>query len=436
MLSTDCQFKNAQQETATLLLYKFLNNRQKVFLLEGIPGSGKTHTVSNFLKNQHDIPYCNIIILTPTHQAKKVIAEKTGGKFECSTIHSFLGFTKQIDKNGDTFFKITEKKDSGSSIKVVVVDECSMVNKKCFEALMKIRNKKDFKLIFLGDKNQLPPIGENVSLSFGVDKEDRYKLTENVRNSNDIFKLTTYILQNIRKKCDFFTESTKNITVYKNVIEYHEKLKQVVKETDKINQVKILCWTNNKRKNMNVYVRKLKYGDSPQKYYVGEELISMSMLMSVDGQTQLATNDMFEIEGLEKEMINVDKSEHIPKRFKKYFEEMPEFEVWKISNTDFYIYDMVDKYVKKFNRIMEMIYDECYEYKKKDFWEQYYRLKEIFLPEVDYTYALTVHRSQGSEWDIIFLDSSNINRNRKMLEKNKLIYVGASRSKTKLYVLK
>jgi hypothetical protein len=54
--------------------------------------------------------------------------------------------------------------------------------------------------------------------------------------------------------------------------------------------------------------------------------------------------------------------------------------------------------------------------------------------EVDYGYALTVHKSQGSTYDDVYIEYSNILENKKDTEKNKLLYTAITRSSNKLHV--
>ena len=61
-------------------------------------------------------------------------------------------------------------------------------------------------------------------------------------------------------------------------------------------------------------------------------------------------------------------------------------------------------------------------------WEMYYRIHELFMPPIDYSYAITVHRSQGSEWEMIYVEMKDIMKNKRIKERNKLLYVAFSRA--------
>jgi ATP-dependent exoDNAse (exonuclease V) alpha subunit len=54
--------------------------------------------------------------------------------------------------------------------------------------------------------------------------------------------------------------------------------------------------------------------------------------------------------------------------------------------------------------------------------------------EVDYGYALTVHKSQGSTYDNVYIEYNNLLANRKETEKDKLIYTAITRSAKQLHV--
>jgi exodeoxyribonuclease-5 len=54
--------------------------------------------------------------------------------------------------------------------------------------------------------------------------------------------------------------------------------------------------------------------------------------------------------------------------------------------------------------------------------------------EVDYGYALTVHKSQGSTYDDVFIEYNNLQANKKDTEKYKLLYTAITRSANKIHI--
>ena len=74
--------------------------------------------------------------------------------------------------------------------------------------------------------------------------------------------------------------------------------------------------------------------------------------------------------------------------------------------------------------------------KNKFLWKEYYRLKEILDAPIEYSYAITVHKAQGSGYDNVFVDFDNINFCNNNMEKLRLLYTAVSRTKKKLYFIK
>ncbi|MEE3928267.1 AAA family ATPase [Mycoplasmopsis ciconiae] len=126
--------------------------KNNVTVVSGMPGSGKTFLIKtlaetfdeNDLKNEKDY-----VILAPTGRAASNISIKTN--HNSKTIHSFL---KINDDDGELFFDY----DAFDSIKILIIDEFSMVNLNIFFKLMLVLNKLE-KIILIGDSHQLPSIG-------------------------------------------------------------------------------------------------------------------------------------------------------------------------------------------------------------------------------------------------------------------------------------
>ena len=55
-------------------------------------------------------------------------------------------------------------------------------------------------------------------------------------------------------------------------------------------------------------------------------------------------------------------------------------------------------------------------------------------PEIDYGYALTIHKSQGSTYDDVYIEYANILSNTRENEKLKLLYTAITRSSNKLHI--
>lgn len=146
---------------------QILNNQAKtcmqifnkpICVLSGAAGTGKTTAIKSLLNAiQHDQGFAaSFILLAPTGKAAERIKIQTG--MPSMTIHSYLA------KNGWLNENMTLKRKGGklgSDNNTIIIDESSMVDLSLFAALFRAINWNSVqRLIFVGDPNQLPPIGQ------------------------------------------------------------------------------------------------------------------------------------------------------------------------------------------------------------------------------------------------------------------------------------
>lgn len=125
-----------------------------IFILSGGPGTGKTTTINMILRYFED-EGCDIFLAAPTGRAAKRMSEATG--FEAKTIHRLLELTGGAsDEDRNASF---EKNDLNPlEADVIIIDEMSMVDIYLFQALLKAITP-GTRLIMVGDRNQLPSVG-------------------------------------------------------------------------------------------------------------------------------------------------------------------------------------------------------------------------------------------------------------------------------------
>jgi exodeoxyribonuclease V alpha subunit len=119
-------------------------------ILTGGPGTGKTTTLNAIISIYKQSGY-SVSICAPTGRAAKRVTELTG--HDAKTIHRLLEV--QFDRD-ETFFVHNESNPLKAD--VVVVDEFSMVDLLLFESLLRAL-KPNARLILVGDKDQLPSVG-------------------------------------------------------------------------------------------------------------------------------------------------------------------------------------------------------------------------------------------------------------------------------------
>lgn len=160
-------FDNKQKEAIEIAVNKGL------LILTGGPGTGKTTTVKgiiSLMKNRG----LDVALAAPTGRAAKRMTELTG--FEAKTIHRLLEVEYREGASEPSF---THNLRNPLDCDAVIVDELSMVDVTVFSALLDALPLK-CRLIMVGDKDQLPPVGAGNVLSdlinsglFGVVSLDR-----------------------------------------------------------------------------------------------------------------------------------------------------------------------------------------------------------------------------------------------------------------------
>lgn len=126
---------------------------QGVFLLTGGPGTGKTTTINAMIR-YFESEGLELMLAAPTGRAAKRMTEATG--YEASTIHRMLELMGGPNQEERGSFQRNEENPLEAD--VIIIDEMSMVDLSLFHALLKAVQV-GTRLILVGDKDQLPSVG-------------------------------------------------------------------------------------------------------------------------------------------------------------------------------------------------------------------------------------------------------------------------------------
>ena len=126
-----------------------------LFILSGGPGTGKTTTI-NMIIRYFEAEGLDIFLAAPTGRAAKRMTEATG--FEARTIHRMLELNSALSDEDSRKVSFERNQENPLETDLVIIDEMSMVDIQLFQALLKAIAP-GTRLILVGDVNQLPSVG-------------------------------------------------------------------------------------------------------------------------------------------------------------------------------------------------------------------------------------------------------------------------------------
>ena len=155
-----------------------------ISIISGVAGSGKSYVIS-VLHKLHQSKKRNVILCAPTGKAARRLEEVT--EATASTVHRLLGY------NGYEY-----RRDASDPLDadVVIVDEVSMMDTELLYRLFQAIDLDRTTVTLVGDDNQLPPVGPGYPLRDLLENDSDYKarLPEVMRQAGDLKKNCTDIL--------------------------------------------------------------------------------------------------------------------------------------------------------------------------------------------------------------------------------------------------
>ncbi len=374
-----------------------------IFILSGGPGTGKTTTINTIIR-YFMAEGMDIFLAAPTGRAAKRMTEATG--YEARTIHRMLELNGAVSEEAKTA-RFERNEDNPLETDVIIIDEMSMVDIFLFQALLKAVSV-GTRLIMVGDVNQLPSVGAGQVLQDLINSgrfqtmvlEKIFRQAEEsdiVMNAHRIHAGEEITLHN-KSKDFFFLERNDVNVIYKHMIQLIlEKLPSYVGA----NPYDIQVLTPMRKgklgvETLNTILQRYLNPPTPDKkeYVSGETL-----LREQDKVMQIKNNYQLEWEVVSKYGIPIDKGTGI-------------------FNGDIGIIKTIDEYAHE----VVIEFDE----------HRSVRYAYAQLDEVELAYAVTIHKSQGSEYPAVIMPLLTGPR---MLMNRNLLYTGVTRAKNCVTIL-
>ncbi len=440
------------QSTVLSHLAAFLLTQKEnpTYILKGYAGTGKTTLVTTLVKTLPLIGM-NYVLMAPTGRAAKVISNYT--KKEATTIHKRI---YQVMAFPDGSIRIGRAENKFKNT-LFIVDEASMIGEQqdfgktslLDDLLAYVFEGEKCKLLLIGDTAQLPPVGNNESPALDIDflKSEfpvtiaSYELTEVMRQA-----LESGILYNATHLRELVAE---------NNFEYHLPIFQI-KQFNDINRIDpeifeellfnsfnaehctdsiIICKSNYRANLFNQAIRSRILGIEGEIATGDRLMVVKNNYYWADGNRQInfiANGDMVEIQKISRyeEMYGFHFA-NVDLRFVDYPEE-PNIEAKIIletlnSNSPALTKEESERLYKAIEEDYSDIPNRTDKYKaiRKNQWYNALQVK--------FAYALTCHKTQGGQWQEVFIDSS-LNQ-KEGLEKEDLrwLYTAITRAQSKIH---
>lgn len=374
--------------------------RNGVLVITGGPGTGKTTTINTIIR-YFELSGEDIMLAAPTGRAAKRMSETTG--YEARTIHRMLELNGGME--GNAGFERNEQNPLETNL--IIIDEMSMVDISLMHALL-CAVQVGTRLILVGDVNQLPSVGPGRVLKdvidsrcFRVVKLNKIfrQATESdiVMNAHKINRGETVKIDNKSKDFFFLKRYDADVIVAGIVYLVQKKLPPYVKAKSLDIQVltpmrKGLLGVERLNEVLQKYL-------NPQDAKKKEKETGKGLFREGDKVMQIRNNYQLEWEIRGKYGIAVDKGVGV-------------------FNGDMGIIEEINTFAETLTVVFEENRYVEYSFKQLD--------------ELELAYAVTIHKSQGSEYPAVILPLLGGPR---MLMSRNLLYTAVTRARTCVTIL-
>lgn len=464
-------FTNDQQiaiDTIIQFIADSFNPAKYIIGLSGAGGTGKTF-ITNYIITHCKYASSVIKCASPTHKACRVLSQAINGKI-VNTIQSIFGLRldlklEDFDPNRPQFNPMSTPKLE--NVKLLIIDEASMLPAKLVGYICKKCKELQIKIIFIGDAYQLAPVNERKSIAFERCYVVCY-LNEVVRQGadNPITELLALLRKDIKNKTydflkfigsqigvDRYNENGEGYTVctpnkFKEIIDRSFSNEEYTKNID---MYRIIAYTNNCVAGWNNYIRHSIIKDADKSIITKNDLIMSYETIIDDFLSSIIDNSE---EYIINDIVDFVDTQYGIKGFLVKFQLIHGGKITK----PLFIVDHRDRYsISIYIKTIKLLIEDAKKATgatRVSKWKAYYAFKKKFLiaaniinsatgnimysRDIDYGFAITSHKSQGSTYDNIFVDVNNIVYNSNGIPYSdqddllRRLYVGCSRAKSKL----
>ncbi|HAB62526.1 MAG TPA: ATP-dependent RecD-like DNA helicase, partial [Lachnospiraceae bacterium] len=372
--------------------------RNGVLVITGGPGTGKTTTINTIIKF-FEAEGLDFLLAAPTGRAAKRMSETTG--YEAQTIHRLLELSGAPD-DSNTRLNFERNEENPLEADAIIIDEMSMVDISLMNALLRAITV-GTRVILVGDVNQLPSVGPGnvlkdiiTSNAFHVVKLNKIfrqaKESDIIVNAHKINKGEPITLDN--KSRDFFMLKRDDVTVIIQVMLTLIKYKMPKYVNAKPYDIQVLTPMRKGELGVDRLNQVLQMYLNPVETGKREKEISGRIFREGDKVMQIKNNYQIEWECKSQFGLSFEKGTGV-------------------FNGD----TGIIKEINLYSEIITVVFDEI----------RYVEYSFQQADELELAYAITIHKSQGSEYPAVIIP---VLSGPKMLLHRNLLYTAVTRAKS------
>lgn len=380
------------QEQASSMIIDWYKTKKQILHLAGYAGTGKT-TLVDYVIGKLGIRLNRVAFACYTGKAALVLSQKAKGRYKAQTIHRLIYQLDGESKGAPKF--IRKSKDELAHLKLIVIDEWSMVDGKTFEDLKYF----GIKLLLIGDQGQLPPVSKADSPELDkLRKTPDFELTEIHRQAegNPIIHLS--MLARTKQHIAYGWYGNDKEVLVCNRMQWESIKQHCYTSADQI-----ICGYNKTRTGLNQDIRQYlgftshlpQEGDKMicTKNNWGKNIDDISLVNGITGHVRRVNNNLAKDYDIRREATEIDfQPDFTDNQFKKLYLVNDHFsgKEYKLTPDEYSIYS-----------------------------------------QFEFGYAITCHKAQGSQWDKLVVIAETLNRE----EHHKWLYTAITRAASRLILV-
>jgi len=428
-------------------------NEEQIFVLKGFAGTGKTTVISTIVNSLNDINM-KAVLLAPTGRAAKVIANYSNKP--AFTIHKRIYFPKK-GKGGGVSFTTQANKFKNT---IFIVDEASMISdvaadSKLYEngsllddLIFYIYNGQNCKMILLGDTAQLLPVQMEVSPALDTDSLALHydktvlsiELDEVMRQeekSGILYNATQ--LRELLKE-NFLTDIQFKVKGFKDIVRLTDgyDIQDAIQSAYSNYSIEDTCFIVRSNKRANQYNQQIRTRilDKDSELSVGDYLMVVKnnyfWLKETDEAGFIANGDIVEVLEIFKFV------ELYGFKFAKVKIRMVDYPNQKPFETIMLLDTITSESPSLTYEESNALYQEVMkDYEGEPQYRKFLKVKnnEYFNAlQVKFSYAITCHKSQGGQWNTVFIEQPYL-PDGITVDYVRWLYTAVTRAKDKLYLI-